>query len=122
MTCLIQAFFEVPRHKLLISVSSVGVLGLIFAIYTLWSKSMINKMSEHDKIILLIEIILIMMMVHAYIPSSFTSQVFMNPLRCARHCSKCLAVNEASKIPALLQPALGQVVGGQKINNSIINK
>lgn len=31
-------------------------------------------------------------------------------------------VNEASKVPALLQLALREVVGRQKINNSIINK
>lgn len=30
-------------------------------------------------------------------------------------------VNDASKIPGLLQPALGEV-GGQKINSSIKNK
>lgn len=67
------------------------------------------------------------MMIHTQISSdSFIQQVFMEPLWCARHCSKCLGYTSgrSTKDPCSSSACIGRgmvvVMGEQKINNNII--
>lgn len=79
---------------------------------------------------MIIEIVLItVMMTHFQLPTSFIQQVFMEPLLCTRHFSKCSGYTNEQNIkdpcPETIYSGDGMVVvivDGQKRNNSIIDK
>lgn len=68
------------------------------------------------------------MMTHSQLLTSFIQQIFMEPLLCARHCSKGLGYTSEWNIKDAYPPGARTgkgaeaAVGGQKINNSIISQ